>query len=294
MGASLPSTRAPLRPMRSWKQGKGSVPPRDGDTDRQGRISPYRGMGTPKPTTRTAMRGRDPRMQALGCTHAEDARGLRVRRQGASGSSVLGSVALEIALAVMSSRFAMGLGFALVAACGGSVTAANDGGIAGAGGEGGAETATGDASITERADDASGDEGANETSSPGNVVDNAPPCGGAGQACCPGMLCGPGVSCVGGICSTPTCGASGQSCCGTSCNTANTCIVVDMISQCQACGQPGQPCCSTMPPCANAADGCFGGSLQYCMNNGAGTLGQPGDQCTTTCADPADTCVRTG
>jgi hypothetical protein len=86
MGASLPSTRVPVRPMRSWKQGKGSVPPRDGHTDRQGRISPYRGIGTPKPTTRAPMRG-DGSMDAGPWMHP-------CRRRARSSSAKVGRVRL--------------------------------------------------------------------------------------------------------------------------------------------------------------------------------------------------------
>jgi hypothetical protein len=88
-----------------------------------------------------------------------------------------------------------------------------------------------------------------------------------------------------------SCGVPGQPCCGTSCNVGNTCVVIDMKSQCEACGGPGQVCCTTMPACADPSDDCFyGGALQYCMNVGEGTLGQPGDQCAITCVDPSDTC----
>ena len=92
-----------------------------------------------------------------------------------------------------------------------------------------------------------------------------------------------------------SCGVAGQSCCGTSCNVGNTCVATAGASQCQACGQPGQLCCTTMPACAAAADSCFfRDALQYCMSGTPGTLGQPGDGCATTCADPADTCVSNG
>jgi hypothetical protein len=92
-----------------------------------------------------------------------------------------------------------------------------------------------------------------------------------------------------------SCGAAGQSCCGTSCNAGNACVAIGGASQCEACGQPGQLCCTTMPACQDAADSCFfRDALQYCMSGSPGTLGQPGDGCTTTCADPADTCVSNG
>jgi hypothetical protein len=60
-------------------------------------------------------------------------------------------------------------------------------------------------------------------------------------------------------------------------------------------------CCTTVPACADAADGCFyGGLLEYCMNNGAGTPGQPGDTCIPSpgsalvCADSTHACIGNG
>jgi len=166
----------------------------------------------------------------------------------------------------MISRVLVTVAAALMAACGGSVTSAGD-----AGG-GGADTGADDASVNETGVNETGvnETGAAET----GVNDAGPP--------------------VGVVDSAPSCGSAGEGCCGTSCNAGNTCVVIDMMSACEACGQPGEPCCTTVPACASAEDGCFGGPVPYCANNGAGTLGQPGDRCTTTCADPTDTCVDNG
>jgi hypothetical protein len=170
------------------------------------------------------------------------------------------------------------VGFALIAACGGSVTNADDAGR----GEGGSaddagRTGGGSADDAGRGGGGDGDEGGGDAAVRDADVSEAAPL----------------VDVVDSA--APTCGVAGQACCGTSCNAGNVCVVIDRVSQCEACGEPGQPCCTTVPACAAVADGCFfSGSLQYCLNNSVGTPGQPGDRCSPTCADPTTTCVDNG
>jgi hypothetical protein len=121
-------------------------------------------------------------------------------------------------------------------------------------------------------------------------------CGTTGLACCPGDQCtDTELWCVAGVCSP--CGSSGQPCCGVDCNSGNVCIATSERSECMACGGPGQVCCTSLPECQNEASGygCWSwGLLENCLNVPAaistGVTGEPGEECSSTCSDPADTC----
>ncbi len=165
--------------------------------------------------------------------------------------------------------------------CGGGITstATPDAGSDGAssGGSGAASSGGASASVSGSSGSMSGSSGASGS-------------GGSGSSS-GGSSGGPASGSSSGGSSSGGCGVSGKPCCGTDCNAGNICIAVGSVSTCSACGGPGQPSCGTMPACADEPDfPTLLGSLEYCVNNEAGTTGQPGEKCTTTCVDATDAC----
>jgi hypothetical protein len=157
----------------------------------------------------------------------------------------------------------------------------------------GNDASTFDSTVTPDASDASAS--AEDSGEPSSDA-AAGACGTTGLACCPGDQCtDTELWCVGGVCSI--CGSSGQPCCGVDCNSGNVCIANSERSDCMACGGPGQVCCTSLPECQNEASGygCYSwGLLENCLNVPAaistGVTGEPGEKCSSTCSDPADTC----
>jgi hypothetical protein len=131
-------------------------------------------------------------------------------------------------------------------------------------------------------------------------------CGGRGQQCCPGSVCGSGDCCRQGRCETATqcvnCGAVSQACCaGRSC-TGGTCVGGGggNPGTCQACGGAGQACCGgggfvgggicTVPGTGcTFADG--GLSCQVCGGVGQTCCGVGGDR---SCTAPGTSCTGGG
>jgi len=76
-------------------------------------------------------------------------------------------------------------------------------------------------------------------------VASEPACGAAGQACCPGRVCGSGLGCSAALL-CGGCGGRGQPCCwsgpGALCGSGFTCRGSGLSATCE-CGNPGEECC---------------------------------------------------
>jgi hypothetical protein len=113
-----------------------------------------------------------------------------------------------------------------------------------------------------------------------------PPCGAAGQRCCPGKRCDVGAVCNGGeIC--VSCGGGGEPCCSGDTCTAGACRTgagLDAPSRCDLCAVAPTYTCTT---CGHAGERCCGAPGASCAGdglvcNGGGTCqvcGGPGQAC---------------